>query len=67
MDYGEVMTKSDFTLTDTGTCPGQRPKADKKDTDFVPSSDGVFQFAAVHPFRNVIAWKDCLDSFSKRT
>jgi len=67
MDDAEVMKKSDFTLTDTGTCPGMRPKADKKNTDFVPSCDGAYKFVAVHPFRNLTAWKTCYSTFSKRT
>jgi len=66
MDDAEVMKKSDFTLTDTGTCPGMRPKADKKNTDFVPSCDGAYKFVAVHPFRNVTAWQTCYDTFSQR-
>jgi len=69
MDDAEVMKKSDFTLTDTGTCPGMRPKADKKNTDFVPSctQEGVYKFVAVHPMRNVTAWTDCYKTFSART
>jgi len=69
MDDAEVMKKTDFTLTDTGTCPGQRPKADKKNGDFVPSCTvtDVYTFVAVHPMRNLTAWQTCYDSFSKRT
>jgi len=67
MDDSEVMKKSDFTLTDTGTCPGMRPKANKKDTEFVPSCDGAYKFVAVHPFRNLTAWQTCYSTFSKRT
>jgi len=69
MDDAEVMKKSDFTLTDTGTCPGQRPKANKKDTEFVPScaNTDVYKFVAVHPMRNLTAWQACYDTFSKRT
>merc|ERR1711879_921845 len=37
MDDAEVAKKVDFTLTDTGTCPGMRPKSDKKNTEFVQS------------------------------
>lgn len=66
MDDAEVMKKSDFTLTDTGTCPGMRPKADKEDTEFVPSCDAAYKFVAVHPFRNLTAWQTCYDTFSKR-
>jgi len=69
MDDAEVAKKVDFTLTDTGTCPGMRPKSDKKNTEFVPSctSTGVYKFAAVHPMRNVTAWAACYDTFSART
>jgi len=69
MDDAEVMKKSDFTLTDTGTCPGMRPKADKTNSDFVPSctQEGVYKFVAVHPMRNVTAWEACYKTFSART
>jgi len=69
MDDAEVAKKDDFTLTNTGTCPGMRPKSDKKNTDFVPdcTNQGVYKFAAVHPLRNVSAWSACYDAFSART
>lgn len=69
MDSAEVMKKSDFDLTDTGTCPGMRPKADKKNTEFVPSctDGGMYKFVALHPLRNVTAWEACYSTFSKRT
>jgi len=69
MDSAEVMKKSDFDLTDTGTCPGMRPKADKKNTEFVPSctDGGMYKFVALHPLRNATAWEACYSTFSKRT
>merc|ERR1712173_512318 len=56
MDDAEVQKKDDFTLTDTGTCPGMRPKADKKNASYVPSctDSGVNKFIAVHPMRNLL-------------
>merc|ERR1712111_303027 len=67
MDDAEVGKKSDFTLTDTGTCPGMRPKADKKNTSYVPSctDSGVSKFIAVHPMRSLDAWKDCYSAISR--
>merc|ERR1739844_653691 len=65
MDSAEVMKKTDFELTDTGTCPGMRPKADKHNTEFVPScaDGGMYKFVAVHPLRNVSAWEACYATF----
>merc|ERR1712222_173867 len=37
MDDAEVSKISDFSLTSSGTCPGDRPKDKKKDTKFVPT------------------------------
>jgi len=67
MDDAEVMKKEDFTLTDTGTCPGMRPKADKKNSSYVPSCTdaGVKKFVAVHPMRTLAAWKECYTAFSR--
>ena len=67
MDDAEVGKKADFTLTDTGTCPGMRPKADKKNTSYVPSctDSGVSKFIAVHPMRSLDAWKDCYSAISR--
>jgi len=67
MDDAEVGKKADFTLTDTGTCPGMRPKADKKNTSYVPSctDSGVSKFIAVHPMRSLDAWKSCYTAISR--
>jgi len=67
MDDAEVQKKEDYTLTDTGTCPGMRPKADKKNASYVPSCTdaGVKKFVAVHPMRTVAAWKDCYSAISR--
>jgi len=67
MDDAEVEKKEDYTLTDTGTCPGMRPKADKKNGSYVPSCTdaGVKKFVAVHPMRTVAAWKDCYGAISR--
>merc|ERR1712008_467322 len=37
MDDAEVSKISDFSLSSSGTCPGDRPKDKKKDTKFVPT------------------------------
>jgi len=68
MDDAEVAKKEDFTLTDTGTCPGMRPPAEKDNKKFVPSctDSGVYKFVAVHPLRNVSAWQDCYKAISAR-
>jgi len=67
MDDAEVQKKLDFTLTDTGTCPGMRPKADKMNMSYVPSCTdaGVKKFIAVHPMKTVAAWKDCYAAISR--
>jgi len=67
MDDAEVLKKEDFTLTDTGTCPGMRPKADKKNTSYVPSctDQGVYKFVAVHPMRTLAAWQDCYSAITR--
>jgi len=68
LDDAAVAKKEDFTLTDTGTCPGMRPKAEKDNSEFVPSctDTGVSKFVAVHPLRNVSAWDACYKSISAR-
>merc|ERR1712029_344250 len=69
MDDAEVQKKADFTLTDTGTCPGMRPKADKKNTSYVPSctDSGVSKFIAVHPMRSLDAGKIATAQFPGET
>merc|ERR1711862_370184 len=57
---GEVSKISDFTLTSSGTCPGDRPKDKKKDTKFVPTCTAGDVKAAIHPFRDVKSWFKCL-------
>jgi len=66
MDDASVAKKEDFTLTDTGTCPGMRPKMEKDNAKFVPSctDSGVYKFVAVHPLRNVSAWDACYKTIS---
>merc|ERR1719325_282429 len=67
MDDAEVLKKEDFTLTDTGTCPGMRPKADKKNMSYVPSCTdaGVHKFVAVHPMRDLASWKSCYSAIPR--
>merc|ERR1739847_97830 len=60
MDDAEVSKISDFSLTSSGTCPGDRPKDKKKDTKFVPTCTAGDTKAAVHPFRDVKSWFQCL-------
>jgi len=68
MDYSDVAKKADYTLTDTGTCPGMRPPTEKDNAMFVPSctDTGVYKFVAVHPLRNVSAWDACYKAISAR-
>merc|ERR1719461_1764890 len=64
MDDAEVSKISDFSLTTSGTCPGDRPKANKDDTKYVPPCNTGETKAAVHPFRNVSAWFKCLGTIT---
>merc|ERR1712129_69003 len=47
-----------------GTCPGDRPKDKKKDTKFVPTCNPGETKAAVHPFRDVKSWFQCLGTMT---
>merc|ERR1711920_752509 len=60
----EVSKISDFSLTSSGTCPGDRPKDKKKDTKFVPTCTAGDTKAAVHPFRDVKSWFQCLGTIT---
>jgi hypothetical protein len=64
MDDAEVSKISDFTLTSSGTCPGDRPKDKKKDTKFVPTCTAGDVKAAIHPFRDVKSWFKCLGTIT---
>merc|ERR1711956_27917 len=55
---------SDFSLSSSGTCPGDRPKDKKKDTKFVPTCNPGETKAAVHPFRDVKSWFQCLGTMT---
>merc|ERR1712222_188039 len=47
-----------------GTCPGDRPKDKKKDTKFVLTCTAGDTKAAVHPFRDVKSWFQCLGTIT---
>merc|ERR1712086_756498 len=64
MDDAEVSKISDFSLSSSGTCPGDRPKDKKKDTKFVPTCNPGETKAAVHPFRDVKSWFQCLGTMT---
>merc|ERR1712008_643913 len=64
MDDAEVSKISDFSLSSSGTCPGDRPKDKKKDTKFVPTCNPGETKAAVHPFRDVKSWFQCLGTIT---
>jgi len=64
MDDAEVSKISDFSLTTSGTCPGDRPKDKKKDTKYVPPCNAGETKAAVHPFRTVESWFKCLGTIT---
>merc|ERR1712032_436247 len=51
-------------MTSSGTCPGDRPKDKKKDTKFVPTCTAGDTKAAVHPFRDVKSWFQCLGTIT---
>merc|ERR1719461_1753428 len=64
MDDAEVSKISDFSLTTSGTCPGDRPKDKKDDTKYVPPCKAGETKAAVHPFRDVASWFKCLGTIT---
>jgi len=64
MDDAEVSKISDFSLTTSGTCPGDRPKDKKKDSKYVPPCKAGETKAAVHPFRDVASWFKCLGTIT---
>jgi len=64
MDEAEVSKVSDFSLTTSGTCPGDRPKDQKHDINYVPPCKAGETKAAVHPFRDVAAWFKCLGTIT---
>merc|ERR1712156_1123709 len=64
MDDAEVSKISDFSLTSSGTCPGDRPKDQKKNTKFVPTCTAGDAKAVIHPFRDVKSWFQCLGTIT---
>merc|ERR1712060_805756 len=47
-----------------GTCPGDRPKDQKKNTKFVPTCTAGDAKAAIHLFRDVKSWFQCLGTIT---
>jgi len=65
MDSAQVEKKQDFTIANSGTCPGSRPADQKNNADFVPEcKPGEATAAAVHPFRTPEAWFKCLGTIT---
>merc|ERR1719188_1261193 len=64
MDDAEVAKISDFSLTTSGTCPGDRPEGQKKNKLYVPPCNAGETKSAVHPFRTVSAWFKCLGTIT---
>jgi len=64
MDDAEVAKISDFSLTTSGTCPGDRPADQKKNKLYVPPCPAGMTKAAVHPFRDVQSWFKCLGTIT---
>merc|ERR1711933_256450 len=60
MDDAEVSKISDFSLTSSGTCPGDRPKDKKKDTKFVPTctAGGSKALAPLPASSTVRSWSE---------
>lgn len=64
-DRQSISKVEDFQLTTSGSCPHDRPKAQKKNSNYVPICDTA-QTPAVHPFRNPTAWFACLGTIMKK-
>lgn len=64
MDSAEVSKIDDFSLTTSGTCPGDRPAGQKKNKLFVPTCKGGETKSAIHPFRTVAEWFKCLGTIT---
>lgn len=64
MDWAEVAKIDDFALTSSGTCPEDRPTAQKTNKSYVPPCKAGETKAAVHPFRSVGDWFACLGTIT---
>jgi len=64
-DRQSVSKIEDFKLSTSGTCPHDRPKAQKQNKKFVPDCATVTT-PAVHPFRTPTAWFGCLATILKK-
>lgn len=58
LDGAEVGKVSDFTLSNSGTCPGNRPADQKKNASYVPICKAG-DTPAIHPMRTADAWAKC--------
>lgn len=59
MDKYEVPKVTSWDLTTSGTCPDNRPKAQKKNKTYVPPCDSTMT-PAIHPFRTPTDYFACL-------
>jgi hypothetical protein len=60
MDRHFVKKIERFDLTRDGTCPADRPKAEKKNKKYIPSCSGTAA-AVIHPFKKPDAWFKCME------
>lgn len=54
-----------YGLSNSGTCPNNRPETEKKNTEYVPKCWNAMQ-AAVHPFRDPKSYFACLATIMKK-
>jgi len=64
MDKNGVEKVEGFELTQSGTCPKQRPPAEKENKNYVPPCGAGMTKPAVHPFRDTKAYFACLSSIT---
>ena len=60
MDRHGVKKVERFDLTRDGTCPADRPKAEKKNKKYVPSCKGT-PAVSIHPFKKPDAYFKCME------
>jgi len=63
-DMAGVNKLAGYGLSNTGTCINNRPKAEKKNADYIPTCAGAPQ-AVLHPFKTVPAYFKCLGELTR--
>jgi len=64
MDKHGVGKADGFDVTTSGTCPASRPKAQKKNSTYVPPCSSSYTLPAIHPFRTPEAYFTCLGTIT---